>query len=408
MARKERLPVEIFNLPVNEVRCGYRAAVYFWRSKRILEQDGHHPHITHQLFQKKDHVTLCGADEAIAILKVGTGYFKDYDQAMALFEQELQLKRAANRALVDGDGAAYAGLVAERTDVTRKLDDLWVSKFNEIEVSALFDGDRLSAWETVMLIEGDYSLFAHLESLYLGVLARRTKVASNCRAVVEAANGKPVLFFTDRFDHYATQEGDGYAAHIAGVTAVASNAMGAWYGEQGIGTIPHAMIVSYGGDSVKAAEKFRQYFPQVNTISLVDFDNDCVNTSLAAARRLGEKLWGVRLDTAENLIDRSLEKVEGYHDEEKMGVAPLLVEKVREALDREGFHHVKIIVSGGFNPDRIRRFEQLGVPVDIYAVGSWMLTGQYDFTADAVRLNGKHLAKVGREYKPNPRLEPVK
>jgi nicotinate phosphoribosyltransferase len=76
-------------------------------------------------------------------------------------------------------------------------------------------------------------------------------------------------------------------------------------------------------------------------------------------------------------------------------------------LDREGFSHVKIIVSGGFYPERIRRYEEMGVPVDIYAVGSWILSGRYDFTADAVRLNGEPLAKVGREYRPNPRLEKV-
>ncbi len=290
--QKQRLDPAVFDLPAHEVRCGYRAAVYFWRSKRILEQDGHHPQITHQVFQKKDNVTLCGIDEAIAVLKVGTGYFTDYDAAMSLFDRWLQLKRRLNESQLRRNGAAFQALSAEQLEVSRRLDELWVPKFDDIEVQALYDGDRLSAWETVMLIEGDYSLFAHLESLYLGLLARRTKVATNCRAVVEAANGKPVLYFADRFDHYAPQEGDGYAARLGGVTAVACNAMGAWYGEKGIGTIPHAMIVSYGGDSVRAAEKFRQFFPDVNTISLVDFDNDCVNTSLAAARRLGEKLWG--------------------------------------------------------------------------------------------------------------------
>lgn len=258
-----------------------------------------------------------------------------------------------------------------------------------------------------MVIEGDYSLFSHLESLYLGIFARRTKIASNCQAVVQAAQGKPVLYFSDRFDHFAMQDGDGYAAHLAGVTAVASNAMGSLFGERGIGTIPHAMIVSFGGDSISAVEKFNQHYPKVNTISLVDFDNDCVKASLEAARRLGEGLWGVRLDTSENLIDRSLEGLEGFHDEEKLGVAPILVEMVRQALDREGFQHVKIIVSGGFDPERIARFEKLGVPVDVYAVGSWMLSGKFDFTADAVRLASKNLAKVGREYKPNPRLEKV-
>lgn len=405
--QKSRLDPSVFDLPVHEIRCGYRSAVYFWRSKRILEQEHYHPHITHQIFQKRDGVIICGTDEAIAVLKCATGYYSDYQQALSLFERMLTLQRKINQSFNERAQERYLRLMSEKNDLSQRLDELWIAKFDAIEVHSLYDGDELAAWETAMIIEGDYSLFAHLESLYLGILARRTKISTNSRAVVQAARGKPVLFFTDRFDHFALQDGDGYAAHIAGVNAVACNAMGSWYGEKGIGTIPHAMIVSLGGDSLVATEKFNQYYPEVNTISLVDFDNDCVNTALAAARRLGDKLWGVRLDTAENLLDRSLEGLEGFHDEEKLGVSPILVEKVRKALDKAGFHHVKIIVSGGFNPDRIARFEKLSVPVDVYAVGSWMLSGNYDFTADAVRLNGKNLAKVGREYKPNERLEKV-
>jgi len=183
--------------------------------------------------------------------------------------------------------------------------------------------------------------------------------------------------------------------------------MAAWFGERGLGTIPHALMVAYGGNTAVATEKFHQHIPEVNTIALVDFDNDCVNTSLEAARRLGDRLWGVRLDTAERLIDKSLQDDTDLPAHERFGVVPRLVEKVRAALDSEGFGHVRIIVSGGFNPDRIAHFEKMGVPVDIYAVGSWILSGRFDYTADAVRLDGKPLAKVGREYRPNKRLERV-
>jgi len=84
-----------------------------------------------------------------------------------------------------------------------------------------------------------------------------------------------------------------------------------------------------------------------------------------------------------------------------------LVEKVRAALDERGFRHVHIVVSGGFNAEKIRRFEELGVRVDAYGVGSSLLRGQNDFTADVVLLDGRPVAKVGREYRPNPRLELV-
>ena len=404
---KKRLDPSVFDLPVQEIRRGYRSAVYFWRAKRILEKDNKHSLITHQIFQKKDNIIICGTDEAVAILKCATGYYSDYEKAYKLFDKYIELKQIIRRVHFEQDYDSYLTMSAERMDISRKLDDLWVDRFQEVEVCSLYDGDSIAAWETVMLIEGDYSFFAHLESLYLGVLARRTKIATNTHDVVQAAGGKQVLFFADRFDHFATQGGDGYASYTGGARGVATDAMAAWYGERGLGTIPHALMVAYGGDTALATEKFQQHIPGVNTIALVDFDNDCVNTSLEAAERLGDKLWGVRLDTAEQLIDKSLRDDADLPDIEKLGVAPRLVEKVRIALDSEGFGHVKIIVSGGFKPDRITRFEKLGVPVDIYAVGSWILSGRFDYTADAVRLDKKPLAKVGREFRPNPRLEKV-
>ena len=80
---------------------------------------------------------------------------------------------------------------------------------------------------------------------------------------------------------------------------------------------------------------------------------------------------------------------------------------MREALDREGFQHVKIVVSGGFTVDKIRQFEEQGVPVDSYGVGSSLFGGRYDFTADIVMVEGRPQAKVGRQYRHNSRLEPV-
>jgi nicotinate phosphoribosyltransferase len=404
---KKRLDPAVFDLPVQEIRRGYRSAVYFWRTKRILEQDDNQAHVTHQVFQKKDNVVICGTDEAVAILRSATGLYSDSARAFKLFDRYIELKQLIRQSLYRGDYESYLEMTSAKMEIAHRLDDLWIDKFSEIEVRSLYDGDPLSSWETAMTIEGQYSLFAHLESLYLGVLARRTRVATNTRAIVEAARGKQVLFFADRFDHFATQGGDGYASKVGGARGVATDAMAAWYGERGLGTIPHALIVAYGGDTALATEKFHQYYPNIPAIALVDFTNDCVNESLLAARRLGDKLWGVRLDTAENLIDVSLQDRTDLPDSDLYGVAPLLVEKTRQALDAEGFKHVKIIVSGGFHPERIKHFEELGVPVDIYAVGSWMFSGRYDFTADAVRLNGKPLAKVGREYRPNPRLELV-
>jgi nicotinate phosphoribosyltransferase len=258
----------------------------------------------------------------------------------------------------------------------------------------------------VLLIEGPYDAFAVLETLYLGVLARRTRVGTNTRAVVEAARPKEVMFFPARHDHWLVQTGDGYAAHIAGAIGVSTDAQASWWGSEGIGTVPHALIAAYNGDTVLAARKFAEHTdPSVRLITLVDFDNDCVGSSLAVARALDKRLYGVRLDTSETLVDKSVIPQMGTF--RPTGVNPQLVWNVRNALDAEGFHDVKIVVSGGFTVEKIQQFERQGVPVDGYGVGSSLFQGRFDFTADVVLVDGNPCAKVGRTYRLNPRLERV-
>jgi nicotinate phosphoribosyltransferase len=352
MPPRPRLDPAIFNLPVARMREGYYSDKYFVRAREVLLKDGHRPRVTMQVFGKA-HAYLGGSDEAIAILK------------------------------------------------------LCAQSWEELEVHALYDGDKIEPWETVLLIEGPYDAFAVLETLYLGVLARRTRVGTNTRRVVEAAKPKQVMFFPARHDHWLVQTGDGYAAHIAGAIGVSTDAQASWWGSEGIGTVPHAMIAAYGGDTVLASRKFAEYQEAgIRLITLVDFENDCVGTSLQVARTLGERLYGVRIDTSETLVDKSIVPQMGLT--KPTGVNPQLVWNVRRALDREGFQHVKIVVSGGFTVEKIRQFEEQGVPVDMYGVGSSLFQGRFDFTADIVRVEGKPAAKVGRSYRPNPRLERVK
>ena len=174
----------------------------------------------------------------------------------------------------------------------------------------------------------------------------------------------------------------------------------------GSGTVPHGLIAAYGGDTVKAAQVFAdRYHDEMNVTVLVDCENDSVRTALEVAQALGPKLWGVRLDTSEDLVDRSLfEEMGGF---KPIGVNPRLVENVRGALDQAGYPDVRIVASGGFTAERIREFEAAGVPVDAYGVGSSLIRGDNDFTADVVRVDGRPCAKVGRRYSPNPRLERV-
>jgi nicotinate phosphoribosyltransferase len=262
-----------------------------------------------------------------------------------------------------------------------------------------------------MTIEGDYTLFAHLETLYLGTLARRTLVTTNVVRVLQAAKPKPVIFMPARHDHWRIQTGDGYAAYIAGQicgapVGVTTDEQASWWGGRGVGTVPHSLIAAYEGDTVAAAEAFADWAPDdFNVTVLVDFENDSVKTALEVAERLGPRLWGVRLDTSESLVDRSLWEEMG--DFKPTGVNEQLVLKVRDALDDAGFAHVKIVVSGGFDVEKITRFESAGVPVDAYGIGSSLIRGANDFTADIVMTDGRPTAKVGRRVRLNPRLERV-
>ena len=229
--------------------------------------------------------------------------------------------------------------------------------------------------------------------------------------VLEAANGKPIIFMPARFDHHRVQAGDGYAAYVAGqVTGfeigVTSDEQASWWGGRAIGTVPHSLIAAYGGDTVLAARKFAEWAPQDMSVTvLVDFENDSVRTALDVAEALGDRLWGVRLDTSETLVDRSLWDEMG--DFKPTGVNERLVRKTRDALDAAGFGHVRIVVSGGFTVEKIRAFEERGVPVDAYGVGSSLIRGANDFTADVVMTDGEPSGKFGRRLRDNPRLELV-
>jgi nicotinate phosphoribosyltransferase len=399
-----RLAAWIFELPVVDLRAGYRAAVYFDRSRRLLAAEGDDSQVTMQVFQRSDAMVACGIDEALAVLALGAGSFADPAAADEAFAGYLAARNWSRQARSLG-GDAYVEAVRAQVEAEAAFDKHWLPAGGELQVSALRDGDRVDAWEPVVEITAPYRLVAHLESVYLGVLARRTLVATNVRSVVDAAGGKPVLFFGDRYDHWATQGGDGYAAFVGGAQGVATDAQAAWWGERGLGTIPHALIATFGGDTVAAVAAFARHVPGVPLIALVDFDNDSVATSLACAREFGERLWGVRLDTSSTMVDRSLWKELG--DFNPTGVNPRLVQKVRQALDAEGFQHVRVIASGGFTVERIQAFEAAGVPVDSYAVGSSLLKGTADYTADVVLREGRPCAKVGRLYRPSKRLQPI-
>lgn len=369
-----RLPAEVFQFDPRMAE-GWLADRYFVRTARTLEHAGRDPVVTMQVFAKVDGV-IAGVYECLRML-------------------ETQLASRPRRYTL-----------------------------HDLEISTLLDGDRIEPWESAMHITGPYLAFAHLETTLLGVLADRTLVASNVRRAITAANGKPVIFMAARHADWRRQVADGYAAIVGGAAAVSSDANGAWWGERGVGTMPHALIAAFGGDTVAATLAFARYLrdhePEVAVSALVDYHNDVIGTSLAVARAMREefgpgRLASVRVDTSERLVDRSLQGREAEFPGERLsGVSLPLVRLLREALDEAGFPDVGIVASGGFTPRRIRAFEEANAPVTAYGVGSSLighnkgledddLLTSADFTADIVMLDGKPEAKVGREYRPNDR-----
>jgi nicotinate phosphoribosyltransferase len=340
------------------------------------------------------------------------------------------------------------------------VDGRFVETWRQLEVEAVEDG-MIAHYEgdpmyvrPVIKIRGRYRDFALLETTMLGVMTRATRIATNVYNLMQVCNGKSVLFFPARFDMPEVQMIDGYAYWLAvqrynrdydqDVKPLAStDAQGTWWGGRGGGTVPHALIACFLGDTAEAMVAYAQHMPlDVPRIALVDFNNDTVGDSLATASAFWERyrvayeagdadgmrrwrLDGVRLDTSRNVRDISLEPDGEY------GVSPQLVWRVREALDhawegwdvpehlndsaREFCRTIKIVVTGGFDRKRIEEYEKHGVPVDTYGVGSRFFQNDAETNTDysmdvvRVRLNGQwvDMAKVGRQPCDNPDLQPV-
>ncbi|MGI9090695.1 MAG: quinolinate phosphoribosyl transferase [Gemmatimonadaceae bacterium] len=373
----EQFPATLFQFDPR-MADGYYADRYFVLTANTVAHAGLDPIVTMQLFAKRAGV-LAGIYEAIRIL-----------------ETQLAISPSTGRRYSLGD----------------------------LTIDTLVDGDAIEPWEPVMHITGPYLAFAHLETDYLGVIARRTLIATNVRRVIDAACGKPVIFMAARHDDWRVQTADGFAAKIGGVASVSTDANGAWWGAGGVGTMPHSMIAAFGGDVVRATLAFTRFCRDtgldVDIVSLTDYHNDVIGDSLAVARAMRDTfghgvLWGVRIDTSERLVDSSLAAEAVRFPERRLhGVSAELVRGLRTAFDQEDFGYVKIGVSGGFHVRKIELFEAAAVPVDFYGVGSSLLghnngdadglVNNFDFTADIVRVDGRAESKVGREQRGNARF----
>lgn len=350
--RRKRLDPASFDLPVEKLRAGAFTDRPSLRTRELLQAEGQAPRVMVQLSSAGAGI-VGGTDEAIALLRLGC--------------------------------------------------DDW----SALVVHSLYDGDRVDASETMMTIEGRYDQFAHLEPLVAGVLARRTRVSSMTRRLADAARPKQLVVTIARHDHWTLQAGDTHAIAIGGGFAAAEDM--ALTGRAGprVAMMPHALIAATAGDTVAAARRFAAHVGEATEIIVpVDYANDATRTAVEVARALPGRLWGVRLATSEYLVDRSIVPLMGAFP--PTGVNPQLVWNVRNALDAEGLGEVRILASGQFTVERIRHFEEEGVPVDAYGVGAALLGGRFGVAADVVEVDGKAEGRAGRELRPNAKMERVK
>jgi nicotinate phosphoribosyltransferase len=445
---RRRLSPPVFKLDIERMREGWYSDKYFINIARTLAElskegyrfGGTSPDLSDldvdvrnvdvgnievemQWFpRRRPFCVVVGVDKALAMLRECTGHFDDEGEFVNTFD------RMEVWAVHDGTEAPYDGDVLNVTPVLR--------------------------------VRGRYRDFAILETPTLGALTRGSRVATNVYEVLKAARGKQVLFFPARFDAHEVQAADGYAYQVAvqlfnqnfgkSVSAsVSTDAQGDWWGGAGGGTVSHSAIACFLGDTPEATMAFAATRPaDIPRIALVDFQNDCVGTSLQVIRTMFRrhlellkagrtdeaqkfKLFGVRPDTSANMRDVSVPPIGDKRLD--CGVNARLVFAMRAAIDTEWMswgltgedrdlaerycREVKIAVSGGFVPEKIKQFEELGVPADIYGVGSWLLSScdvhgtNNDYTADVVRvrIDGRwyDLAKAGRRAADNLMLERV-
>jgi nicotinate phosphoribosyltransferase len=340
----ERRPRPQFSTALDVLR-GETADVYFDRARTILAAEGLDPIVTMEVFSRGAGV-LCGADESITYLREIFGFF------------------------------------AESTGTADSV------------VESLHDGDRFEPKEVVMRITARYAAFGLYETAILGIMASGSGWATAARRIVDAADPIPVIGFGARHVHPSVADQMDYASVVGGCIGASTPAGARMAGLAPTGTMPHALVLIFG-DTVRAAEAFDRHIdPDVPRIVLVDTFKDEAEESLRVAEALGDRLWGVRLDTPS----------------ERGRVTPDLVKEVRARLDQDGHKAVKIVVSGGIDVERIGVFKEAGAPVDSFAVGSAISKASpIDFTGDLTELDGRPVAKRGRipGLSDNPRLERI-
>ena len=232
----------------------------------------------------------------------------------------------------------------------------------KLKVTGVKDGDLVAPKTPLLEITGPYVIFGYLESVILGFLRRMTSIATNCYRLKEAAGKTPVIFMGDRQDIYLNQPYDGFAAYTGGLRYFVTEAHLKFLTKELtkpalFASIPHCFIQLFEGDVIAATEAYLEVYPKANMIPLVDYNNDVVADAVKLAQKFGNRIYGVRVDTSGSLTDKYFTKFSfGHEPKLEKGVTVNLIKGLRQALDLEGYKDLKIIVSGGFNAQRVRDY----------------------------------------------------
>lgn len=318
---------------------------------------------------------------------------KYFDKTTKIIKEHLPNSTTTLQFFQRGDNAILGG-INEVIDLLKKNTNI-----DKYEIKYLEEGSLINSGDIVLQLKGNYSEFGLYEGVIDGILSRTTSLATNAKRVMEVSNGKGIIFMGDRTDHFSMQELDGYAISLGGIKTQVTDAQVSKHNGNAIGTMPHALIQAFEGDLIKALKAYKATFPNEPLTALVDFNNDILSDALSAYKEFGDELFAIRIDTSENMSDAM------FVNDEEYGVTPNMIKTMRKKLDEIGATKVKIIVSSGFDVNKIKQFENENTPVDFYGVGKSLMNIGNTFTADAVEINGKLIAKEGRSKNDDSKLK---
>ena len=271
------------------------------------------------------------------------------------------------------------GVLAGVEDVAKLLEGLPVDVYCMAEGSLFYSRDINGVREPVLAIEGPYAEYCEFETPLLGLLCQASGICTASARMRKRAGDKMLVSFGIRRMHPAIAPMIDRNAYIGGFDGISCVLAAEIMGRSPSGTMPHSLIIMFG-DQVKAWKAYDEVIePEALRIALADTYQDEKFEALMAAEALGERLYGIRLDTPSSRKGNFLE----------------IIREVRWELNTRGYDHVRIFVSGGIKEENIN--ELIGAGVDGFGIGTSISNSPtVDFALDIVEREGKLVAKRGK------------